>query len=335
MVDEKAWSEFAPLSLTEMVTGATDSSPEKLPTASGAAGADARPETPAPPAVIKWREEVMQLTKARLNMFVIFTTLLGFIYASQGAIDFLLMFHTIIGTAMVAGGSAALNQVMEVDQDRLMKRTRNRPLPSGRIGMVHAMSFGIGVSVIGLGYLFFSSGWLPMVLALATTVVYLLLYTPLKQTTVHNTLIGAISGAIPPVIGSAAVSGRVDLVGAFLFGILFFWQMPHFLAIAWMYREQYEQAGFRMWPMIDELGRSTSFQMLVYALCLLATSLVPVLLGWNNWIYGVIAVLSGGSMTAFALVFWRTKERVDARRLFFSTLFYLPILLVALVLTRR
>ena len=323
-----------------MVTGATDSPGKDLPapTPPGAAAAEGGESHPSPelaPFVLRWRAEVMQLTKARLTMLVLFTTLMGFIYASNGAVDLLLLFHTLIGTGMVAAGAAVLNQVMEVEQDRLMNRTKTRPLPAGRVRVEHALGFGLAVALIGLGYLYFSAGWLPTALAAATIGTYLLLYTPLKQTTVHNTLIGAISGAIPPVIGSAAASGHLDWVGAFVFGILFFWQMPHFLAIAWMYREQYEQAGFRMWPMIDELGRSTSFQMFWYALCLLATSLAPVIMGWNNFVYGIIAVVAGGVVVALALVFWRTKAKPDARRLFFSTLFYLPIVLVALVLTRR
>lgn len=313
-----------------VTTSSPDSDDLAAPSATPGEGVAAEPR----PEVIKWRAEVMQLTKMRLTMLVLITTLLGFIYASPGPVDLLLLLHTIVGTGMVAAGAAALNQVMEVEQDRLMKRTSTRPLPSGRVEIAHALAFGMAVSLIGLVYLLALVGWLPAVLALGTIVTYLLLYTPLKQTTVHNTLIGAVSGAIPPVIGTAAATGRLDAVGAFLFGILFFWQMPHFLAIAWMYREQYQKAGFRMWPIIDEFGRSTSFQMVIYAACLLATSLVAVALGWNNWIYGLIAAVCGASMLHFAAKFWRSKENGDARKLFFSTLLYLPVLLITLVLTR-
>jgi protoheme IX farnesyltransferase len=196
-----------------------------------------------------------------------------------------------------------------------------------------ATLFGTLISLIGLIYLGLAANWLTSALAALTLAVYVLIYTPLKQKTVHNTLIGAISGAIPPVLGWTAATGKLGVEALILFGILFFWQMPHFLAIAWMYRDQYRKAGFRMWPLIDKLGRWTAGQSFFFALLLLGVSLTPVFLGLNNWVYGGIASLLGVGMTLLALRFLCHKTEKSARQLFLSTLLYLPAILIAIVFT--
>ncbi len=286
--------------------------------------------------VAEWRADFSELIKLRLTTLVLITTFIGFLYGSGESVNWLAAFHAVLATGLVAAGAAAFNQVLEIRQDALMRRTANRPLPARRMGRSHAIALGAGLSIVGLLYLGLALNWLSAGLALLTLAIYVGVYTPLKQKTVHNTLIGAISGAIPPVIGWAAATDTLwTWEAAILFGILFFWQMPHFLAIAWMYREEYAFAGFRMWPLIDPTGRWTAWQTVLFSAALLAVSVMPVFLGINTWICGVIVGLLGIGMIWLSLRFLRQKTVTRARQLFLSTLLYLPAALAAVVFTIR
>lgn len=275
----------------------------------------------------------MELTKARLTTLVLITTLVGFLYGMGEGLDALLMFHTLFATGLVAAGAAILNQAMEKRPDGLMKRTADRPLPAERISLRHAYFGGIAVTLAGSLYLGLAANWLAAGLALLTSLIYLGIYTPAKQITVHNTVIGAVSGAIPPMIGWAVATGSLGWEAWFLFGILFCWQMPHFLAIAWMYREQYAGAGFRMWPAIDPKGITTAWLGWFFAVAALVISLLPVFLGVNNVAYAIIASLAGAYMIWRAVKFIRLRSQKNARQLFLSSLAYLPMVLGALVFT--
>jgi protoheme IX farnesyltransferase len=275
--------------------------------------------------------DVMQLTKARLSLMVVFTTMIGyFVGLGEGQPSWELL-YAVVGTALAAASAAALNQFMEAEVDGLMERTKSRPLPAGRMRPLTALWFGVGFGVAGLGLLFALTPPMAGILAVATIAVYLLLYTPLKRRSPWCTIMGAVSGAIPPVIGWAAARPATDWGGWVLFGILFLWQIPHFLAIAWMCRDEYRQAGFVMLKKDDESGLFTSVQALVFALTLGALTLVPVWLGVASagYRYGAIALdlLFCGS----ALVFVLERSRVSARRLFFMSILYLPLLLILLV----
>jgi protoheme IX farnesyltransferase len=268
-----------------------------------------------------------ELVKARLTALVLVTALAGFYMGWQGPMHYALMFHALFGTALVAAGAAALNQLIERKLDAAMHRTRERPLPAGRLKPDAALLIGVGLSVGGLLHLALLVNQLSAVLAALTLGTYLFAYTPLKRRTNLNTLVGAIPGALPPVIGWAAARDEVGLEGWVLFAILFFWQMPHFLAIAWMYREDYARAGFVMLPNTDASGASTGRQAVTYSLGLLLVSLLPTLVGMTApaCFYGAFAL--GVGMTACAMMMQINPTRPHARMLFFASIIYLPLLL--------
>ena len=219
--------------------------------------------------------DYVALTKPRLNGLVVATSAAGYMLGAAGSLDLSAMAWAVSGTALVAGGAAVLNQVYERDTDRLMRRTRTRPLPDGRVPAPEARRFGVMLAVAGLALLAARSNSLAFGLAAATLVIYLALYTPLKRRSPFATLVGAVPGALPPLIGWAAAHGAVSAGGAALFAIVFLWQIPHFMAIAWLYRDDYEKAGFPMLPVIEPDGRSTGRQAAIYAALLLPASLVP------------------------------------------------------------
>jgi len=279
--------------------------------------------------------DVMTLVKARLSLLVLITTLVGFLLGWRGPLDWLLLSVTLLGTALCAGGAAALNQWWERDLDALMKRTRTRPLPSQRMQPLDALLFGLffcmtGVAILGL---FANAG--AAFLAFATIAIYILVYTPMKRRSSLNTLVGAVPGALPPLIGWVAARGNYDLEGCLLFAVLWFWQMPHFLAIAWMYREDYAQAGCVMITSNDPEGEVTSRQALWYSFCLLIVTLLPGLLGFNSPLYFFAALVLGTAFCGYAMNFFRHRDRSAARRLFFCSILYLPLLLGILVATAR
>ncbi len=272
-----------------------------------------------------------ELIKLRLTSLVLLTTAVGVYLGVRGAMDWTLLFHTLLGTALVASGAAALNQLIERDHDAKMQRTEDRPLPSGRLQPETVLIFGGIISSVGLGYLAWKVNLLTSLLGIVTLASYLFVYTPLKRITSLNTVIGAIPGALPPLMGWTAARNEINIEGWSLFAILFFWQLPHFLAIAWMYREDYQRGGFVMLPVIDPDGIRTGQQAVCHTLGLLFVSLFPVALGMAGWFYFAGATLFGGIFLAAAIRFSRELTRSHARQLFFASIIYLPLLLGLMV----
>lgn len=280
--------------------------------------------------------DFVALTKPRIALLVLFTVAIGTVLASRGTIDLLLLFNTLAGTGLVAAGASALNQLLERDSDGRMRRTENRPLPAGRLQPVEVLVFGLVLSLGGLIYLSLTlEHLLPVLLVAFTLTSYVLIYTPLKRRTTFNTLIGAVPGALPPVIGWTAVTGRLDPPVVVLFLILFLWQVPHFLAIAWIYREDYRRAGLRMLPVMDPDGRMTGRQMLIYGLALIPVSVSPAMWQQANIFYALGAMLLGIGFFAAAVAFVCDPSLPRARRVLHASLLYLPLLLTLLVISNE
>lgn len=278
--------------------------------------------------------DYLELTKPRITALVLVTAAAGFYVASAGPVALGLLAHTLIGVALVAGGTSAMNQVLERDVDALMNRTRNRPLPSGRIPTVPAAVFSGGLAAGGIGYLALTVNPLTAALAAASFVLYDFLYTPLKRVHSFSTVIGAIPGALPILGGWTAAGGALDAGGWSLFGILFLWQLPHFLALAWILREDYGGAGLRMLSVGDTGAFQTRHQTLVYTLALLPMTLLPAVLGLAGPVYFGAAVALGGGFLWVAARFCRDAEGKGARRVFRYSVLYLPLLLLVLVLDK-
>ncbi len=281
-----------------------------------------------------WLSVYADLIKARLTLLVLLTTLVGFYVGFRGAMDYALLFHTMLGTALVASGAAALNQLLEREHDAKMRRTANRPLPSGRLQPVTVMLFGGVCSVVGLVYLALLVNLLTCVLGAVSLVSYLFIYTPLKRLTWLNTAVGAVPGGLPPLMGWAAARGELNGGGWALFAILAFWQLPHFFAIAWIYRDEYAKAGFQMLPNVDPDGRRTATQSVSHALGLLTVSLCPFLFRLAGVWYLAGAIILGTIFLWCAIRFSRELSLSRARQLFFASIIYLPLLLVLLVLDK-
>jgi protoheme IX farnesyltransferase len=248
-------------------------------------------------------------------------------------VDVILLVNALIGVGLVASAASALNQLLERYTDAQMRRTENRPLPAGRLQPMEVLSFGMVLAVVGLAYLAATMRHpLPVAVTAFTLVSYVLIYTPLKRHSTLNTLVGAVPGALPPVIGWTAVTGTLDREAVALFLILFLWQVPHFLAIAWMYRDDYGRAGLQMLPVVDASGAMTARQMVSYCLALLPVSLMPALFQQAGWFYAIGAVLLGTFFTQTALGFWRERNRATARRALHASLVYLPALLALLLI---
>lgn len=278
--------------------------------------------------------DFLALAKPRLNFLVVVTATVGYYVGAGEAIDLAVMFHTICGTALVAGASAALNQVYERDTDALMRRTRTRPLPDGRMVPAEARWFAAVLGMLGLLQLAVGANPLAALVALATLVSYVAIYTPLKRHTPLSTMIGAVPGALPPLIGWAAARGSLGPAAWVLFGIVFLWQIPHFLAIAWLYRDEYERAGMPLLPVIHPDGRSTGQQVVLHAAALLPLSLAPTLLGLAGPIYFSFALLMGVAFLGLAAAFARRRTLATARALFLGSIAYLPLLWAVLVADR-
>ena len=278
--------------------------------------------------------DFLTLTKPRLNLLVLMTTLGGLYLAAPAGVPLDVLFHTVVGTALVAGGAAALNQVWERKTDRLMRRTAGRPLPGGRLGVGEGTWFGLALSAIGLAELAVAVNVTAAWVAGVTLISYVLMYTPLKTRTSLSTLVGAIPGALPPVIGWAAAQGTITLPAIVLFGIVFFWQMPHFLAIAWMYRADYARAGIPLLPVLEPDGRRTSQQALLYAAGLWPVSLMPLVVGLAGPAYGAVATILGLLFIWLCFRFAQDRSQQNARQLFLFSITYLPILWAALVIDR-
>jgi len=242
--------------------------------------------------------------------------------------------YTLVGTALTAAGASAFNQYIERRLDMLMKRTANRPLPGGRMRPVDALLFATLLSVLGVGTLAVFVNAITASLGALTLLLYVLLYTPAKRYTSLCTIIGAVPGAIPPVMGFTAVQGTISAEAMALFAILFFWQMPHFLAIAILYRDDYARGGFLMLPVVDEKMEMTGRQIVLYSLSMIPVSLLPALLGMSGMLYFVAALLMGIAFCAFGIICARSKSRADARQLFLVSIIYLPALLIALMIDK-
>jgi protoheme IX farnesyltransferase len=277
--------------------------------------------------------DLVTLTKPRVNSLVVFTTFVGLALAAPQA-ELSLVLHTLVGTALVASGAAAFNQVLERDVDARMRRTRHRPLPDGRLGVPEALWFASALSVIGLLELAVGANLLAACVALATLASYALIYTPLKRVTSLSTVVGAVPGALPAVIGWAAGRGYLSIEAAILFAIVFLWQMPHVLAVSWLYREDYERGGIRVLPVIEPDGASTARQTVSYSAALIPVSLMPVLAGLGGPVYLAGALLAGLVMLAASVSFARARTPAGARRLFMISVGYLPVLWILLLAAR-
>jgi protoheme IX farnesyltransferase len=279
--------------------------------------------------------DFLALTKPRITLLVVITTLVGYLAATgvTGA-DAALLGHTLLGTALVAAAASALNQVAEREADGEMRRTARRPLPSGRLGTGEATVFGVGLAGTGALYLALTVNPLASFLAVLTAASYLLVYTPLKKVTSLATVVGAVPGAIPPMIGWAAARGALGTEAWILFAIVFFWQMPHFLAIAAIYKTDYQRAGFRVLPVVDPAGASTGRQCALYGLALIPISLLPALVGMAGAAYFFGALLLGTAFVLFAVrLALAPASPARARSLFRFSLLYLPLLWTALLAT--
>jgi len=286
------------------------------------------------PAARSRASDFVALAKPRLNLLVVASALAGYAMAGGDMSDAIRVVGTVVGTALVAGGASAFNQVIERVPDSLMRRTRTRPVPDGRLQPFESLAFGMALSVVGLAILAAAVNPLSAAVALTTLLTYALIYTPLKRRSSFATVIGAIPGALPPVIGWAAARNSLSQGAWVLFAIMFLWQLPHFLAIAWMYREDYARAGFPMLPVIEPDGRSTARQAVFYCAALVPVSLAPTLLGMANTFYFIAAIGLGVMFLGLTLKFARTRSAGDARRLFFGSIIYLPILWILMIAGR-
>lgn len=291
----------------------------------------------APTAAARWRARVSDyatLTKPGITRMVLLTAAVGFYLASPGPIDWLLLAHTLFGVALAASGTNALNQFVERELDALMVRTRTRPLPSGRLDPVRALVFAATISTLGIMHLAAFVNALTAVLVAISLISYVFIYTPLKRRTTLATIVGAVPGALPILAGWTAAADSLQLGGWALFWILFLWQMPHFLALAWLFRDDYRRGGFVMLSVLDADGRETGTQALLYAVALLPVSLIPTLLDLTGALYFGGALLLGTIFALFGLLLMMQRSEQRARRLFLTSVLYLPALLVLMVIDK-
>ncbi len=285
--------------------------------------------------IVRWRVfDFLALAKPRLNGLVVATTCVGFYLGTGAVLDLVALVSTVVGTGLVAAGSAALNQVAERDIDALMTRTRKRPLPDGRLQPVEARWFGAICAAGGLACLTVGSNLTAGAVALATLVTYLVVYTPLKRRSPMSTLVGAVPGALPPLIGWAAARGELGAPAWTLFAIVFVWQIPHFFAIAWIYRDDYARASLPMLPVVEPDGRLTGVFAALFAVILLPVSMLPVLVGIAGTIYMGGALVFGVAFAALAFRFATQRTQGHARWLFVGSLIYLPALWVLMIVNR-
>jgi protoheme IX farnesyltransferase len=277
--------------------------------------------------------DYLELTRPRVAVLVLFTVAVGAVLGARGSLDLTVLLHTLAGTALVAAGASALNQLLERHSDALMRRTENRPLPAGRLHPSEVLLFGCGLALAGIVYLAtaLDRPWAAIVAAV-TFLSYVCVYTPLKRKTPLNTLVGAVPGALPPVIGWTAVRGSLGPEALTLFGIVFLWQVPHFLAIAWIYRDDYARARLQMLPVTDRAGPRTGRCMLMYCVALLSVSLAPVLISGAGPLYLIGALVLGAGFLARAIGFMRSSSQARARSVLRASLIYLPALLALLLL---
>jgi protoheme IX farnesyltransferase len=287
-----------------------------------------------PPRRASITRDYLELSKSRIVLMVLITTAAGYLFAAEH-VNGLLMLHTLLGTALVAAGTNALNQYVERKHDAKMNRTRTRPLPAGRITPRAALVFSSAIAVIGTIYLGVAVNWLTAALGAFTLTSYIFVYTPLKRVSTLCTVIGAIPGAVPPLMGWAAATNSLGAGGWVVFGILFLWQLPHFMAISWLYREDYARGGFVMLSTIDEHGAAVARQAIYYTLALLPLSVAPTLLGITGIPYLIGAVLAGAALLAATIRFFFERDTRNARRLFMVSNLYLLTVMLLLVVDAR
>lgn len=284
------------------------------------------------------------LTKARVTTLIVMTAWAGAYFAAAKSGAPLLswtLLNALVGIGLVSGGTAAINEVVERDVDALMRRTCRRPLVTGSMGLTHASVVAFGMTLGGVLYLWATTNWLTAALATLTSVTYLAVYTPMKRVHPICTFLGAFPGAMPPVLGWTAIRGRLDIEALVLFAIVFFWQFPHFHSIAWLYREDYENARIRMLPVVESDGRSTAFAIVMYALALVPVSLAPTLMGISGWSYFVGALFLGIGMLWFSVRMWTMKlapaapeSKRRARHVLQASVLYLPLLFALMMINR-
>jgi protoheme IX farnesyltransferase len=280
-------------------------------------------------------KDYLELTKPRITLLILICAAVGYWFGCGPSFRWTILAHALLGTALLASGTSALNQWYEVDSDAKMHRTRLRPLPAGRIKRRNGLIFGLLLSAAGFADLWYGASRLAAALGLFTLLSYLLLYTPLKQRSTSCTTVGAIPGAMPPLIGYAAAGHGIDANALALFLILFIWQFPHFDAIAWMYRDDYARGGIRMLPVVDPNGESTARRVVICSLLLIPISLVPLFLGMTGALYAAVAIAGGLGVLYFGARMSRERTSPRARALLLATVLYLPALLCLMVLNRR
>ena len=276
----------------------------------------------------------LELTKPRITFLIVLTSAAGFGLGSRGSVDYVALLSALFGIALLSSGIATLNQYAERDLDGLMRRTANRPLPSGKLLPWEALAFGTGLTLVAEVYLLVMVNPLSALLGLTVIAGYLFAYTPLKTRSSLSTLVGAFPGAVPPLIGWTAATGSLSIEGWVLFAILFLWQFPHFLAIAWMYREDYGRAGILMLPVVEPDGRVTAQQIVVYTLMLIPVSLLPTVLGMSGRVYFFGAIVLGLLFLYSSVRAAFSMSRQQARRLLLASVLYLPLLFILMVLNK-
>lgn len=293
-------------------------------------------DRPLTPAVRVRLADLGEMTKPGITLMVVLTAGLGFLLAERGSasFSFALLVYTLLGTGLVSAGASVLNHVLERDTDGLMRRTAARPLPAGRMDPDAALLFGVGLGIAGLAELALAVNLTTALLGALALAGYVFVYTPMKRVSSLATVVGAVPGAIPPMMGWSAVTGRVDLAAWVLFGILFFWQMPHFLAIAWLCRADYASAGFPMLTVLDPEGGRTARQVILYGAALVPVSLAPAALGLLGGVYLAGALALGLAYLGFGLAFARRRATAEARWLMLASILYLPAVLLVMLLDR-
>ncbi len=291
-------------------------------------------ESPLAPAKSRAASDFAELIKMRLNMMVLITTLIGFVVGTVGAIDWRLLLETVIGTGLCAAGASTLNEAWEYVHDRKMTRTADRPIAAGRMTPRDATMLGLLIATCGVTTLAVTVNLLSAVMALSTIGLYVLVYTPLKRITTLNTLVGAIPGAIPPMIGYAGAANGLGLEAFGLFAILFCWQMPHFLAIAILCKDDYAAAGFKMMPVVDRTMTRTAVWIVAFGVLLIGASLIPLAVQKTSVLYTIVACLLGGGFLAAGIRCAILRTRPAARMAFFASIIYLPLTLGALMIDR-
>lgn len=279
--------------------------------------------------------DFFELSKSRIVLMIVITTAAGYFLGVEGDVAWLTLLHTILGTALVAAGTNAMNQYIERDLDARMNRTRHRPLPGNRMTERSALTFAGGSAVMGVAWLALAVHWLPALVAFVTLATYLAIYTPLKRISAFCTVVGAFPGALPPVIGYAAARHELGVPALLVFLLMFYWQLPHFMAIGWLYREDYARAGFAMLGVVDPDGRRSSIKAILYTVVLIAISALPTLFGYAGVLYLAGAAACGVALLAAAVKFARVLTQPSARALFLMSNIYLPLVLLLMVLNRK